>query len=210
MRIIRPEPTPKLLFHSALRTLKPPLSRFLVDCTGLIDIRPIANAAPDAVEALLDAAFGPDRHGRTAYRLRAGMSAVPDLSFAAFDGGTLVGTLQSWPIVLRSSIPGAEAHELVMVGPVAVLPDRQLQGIGHLLMTHMIEAAERGGEDALMLIGDPEYYDRLFGFNADHTGGWQLPGPVERHRLLARLKSSRLHGSSGMLGPASVDLATLR
>jgi len=176
----------------------------------LIDIRPLAAAMPHAVEALLDAAFGADRHGRTAYRLRIGTSAIPRLSFAAFDDGELVGTLQSWPIALTAEGPVAESHPLIMVGPVAVLPERQKQGVGRALMDHMVAAADASGDDALMLIGDPEYYDRLFGFNADHTGGWDVPGPVERHRLLARLKSDRLHGRKGMLGPAETDPAALR
>ena len=88
-----------------------------------------------------------------------------------------------------------------MVGPVAVLPQRQRAGIGLALMKHMLEDADRAGEDALMLIGDPEYYDRLFGFNADETGGWEVPGPVERRRLLARLRGPRMKGRSGMLAP---------
>jgi predicted N-acetyltransferase YhbS len=35
------------------------------------------------------------------------------------------------------------------------------------------------------MVGDAEYYGR-FGFSADSTGGWILPGPWEAHRLLAR------------------------
>jgi predicted N-acetyltransferase YhbS len=176
----------------------------------LIDIRPLAVADPASVEALLDAAFGADRHGRTAYRLRAGTLPLPGLSFAAFDTGQLVGTLQSWPVQLNAARPGVEPARLTMVGPVAVLPERQQQGIGRALMDRLIETADSQGEDALMLIGDPEYYDRLFGFNATHTGGWEVPGPVERHRLLARLASDRLHGASGMLGPATCEPAALR
>jgi predicted N-acetyltransferase YhbS len=52
-----------------------------------------------------------------------------------------------------------------------------------------------------VLIGDPSYYERFFGFSAAHTGGWETPGPVERHRLLARLAGGRLVGRSGLLGP---------
>lgn len=176
----------------------------------MIDILPLAAASTEAVEALLDAAFGLDRHGRTTYRLREGTSAIPDLSFAAFDGDVLVGTLQSWPVLLTSDTPDAMSQPLIMVGPVAVLPEHQRAGIGRTLMEHLVKAADASGEDALMLIGDPEYYDRLFGFNAAETGGWDVPGPVERHRLLARLTSRRLHGLKGMLGPAQVDLAALR
>lgn len=174
----------------------------------MIDIRPLAAAAPDAVETLLDSAFGIDRHARTAYRLRAGTAAIARLSFAALEKDELVGTLQSWPVSL--SRDGIELQRLVMVGPVAVLPERQKQGIGRALMDRLVETADASGDDALMLIGDPEYYDRLFGFSAEHTGGWDAPGPVERRRLLARLTSDRMHGLKGMLGPAEGHMSALR
>jgi predicted N-acetyltransferase YhbS len=73
---------------------------------------------------------------------------------------------------------------LVLVGPVAVAPERQQAGVGRRLMQAALDAA--GDDTALMLIGDPEYYGRFFGFSAEHTGGWRLPGPVERRRLLAK------------------------
>ena len=143
---------------------------------------------PDAVEALLDAAFGPDRFGRTAYRLRSGTVALPPLSFAAFAAGRLVGTLQSWPVALST----ADGHHapLIMVGPVAVEPDMQRGGIGRAMMDALVDAADTSTDASvdgpLMMIGDPEYYGRFWGFSADATGGWDLPGPFDRHRLLAR------------------------
>lgn len=173
----------------------------------MLEIKPIAAADPNAVEAVLDAAFGQDRHGRTAYRLRAGVEAIPALSFAAFADGQLVGTLQSWPVRLEGD---GGSERLIMVGPVAVLPERQRHGIGLALMNRMLEAAEATDEDALMLIGDADYYGRLFGFSAEHTADWSVPGPVERDRLLARLTGKRLHGRAGMLGPATPDMVTLR
>lgn len=165
----------------------------------MIEILPLSVARHEDVEALLDEAFGPGRHTRTAYRIRAGMSPVPALSFAAFDDGRLVGVLQSWPASLTEA--DDTRHPLVLVGPVAVSPTLQRGGIGVALMRRMLEAADATGEDALVLIGDPEYYDRLFGFSAAETGHWDVPGPVERHRLLARLTTDRLCGLAGMLGP---------
>jgi predicted N-acetyltransferase YhbS len=50
-----------------------------------------------------------------------------------------------------------------------------------------------------MLIGDPDYYGRFFGFSAERTARWNAPGPVERHRLLAR--GDAVPDASGMLGP---------
>jgi predicted N-acetyltransferase YhbS len=139
---------------------------------------------PAAVEALLDAAFGPDRFGRTAYKLRTGTFALPHLSFAAFDGARLVGTLQSWPVALEQA--QGRRTPLVMVGPVAVEPDVQRGGIGRAMMDALVLAADSSADAALMMIGDPEYYGRFWGFDADATGGWDLPGPFERRRLLAR------------------------
>lgn len=158
------------------------------------------NQIPAAdVERLLDAAFGADRHGRTAYKLRAGTKAIPALSFAAVDDGVLIGTLQSWPVVLET--PSGERAPLTLVGPVAVSPALQRGGIGRMLMTHMLATADAGAADALMMIGDPEYYGRFFGFTADATAGWALPGPVERHRLLARISRTGGVPRAGVIGP---------
>jgi predicted N-acetyltransferase YhbS len=74
---------------------------------------------------------------------------------------------------------------MTLVGPVAVVPDGQRGGIGKALMTQLMSAASAQGHDALVMIGDPEYYGRFFGFAADATQQWDLPGPFERHRLLA-------------------------
>jgi predicted N-acetyltransferase YhbS len=161
-----------------------------------VTISPLSAAAPEAVEALLDAAFGTDRHGRTAYRIRTGMTAIPALSFAAFEGDRLVGTLQSWPVAL-------DALPLILVGPVAVAPDAQRGGIGRRLMTHLVDTAP---DTPMVMIGDPEYYGRFFGFTAAATGGWDVPGAVERHRLLARNVDGFTPG--GLLGPRVFASAT--
>lgn len=165
----------------------------------LIEIIPLTEIAPDAVETLLDDAFGTDRHARTAYLLRAGTTAIESLSFAARDNGELVGTLQSWPVALAND-DGQCA--LTLVGPVAISPMLQRGGIGRILMTHMLALADAGESDAMMMIGDPEYYGRFFGFTADATGGWILPGPVERRRLLARLSRPGGVPRNGQIIPA--------
>lgn len=160
----------------------------------------MSNIEPQAVEDLLDAAFGSDRFGRTAYRIREGMDAVSALSFALVEDGALVGTIQCWPVALR--VPDADDVPLVMVGPVAIRPDVQRGGHGRTLMAQMLGAAETEADGALMMIGDPEYYGRFFDFTADATGAWDLPGPFERRRLLARaVNGHRLPTGAGMIGP---------
>ncbi|WP_326914081.1 GNAT family N-acetyltransferase [Sphingopyxis chilensis] len=166
----------------------------------MVELLPLSNIEPQAVEALLDAAFGTDRFGRTAYRIREGVDAVPSLSFAAVVDGVLIGTIQCWPVAHRAA--DGTATPLVMVGPVAVRPEVQRGGHGRMLMTHMLDAAETGADGALMMIGDPEYYGRFFGFDADATGEWELPGPFEKRRLLARAVNGHdLPAGAGMIGP---------
>jgi predicted N-acetyltransferase YhbS len=165
----------------------------------VIALVPLAGVDPEAVEALLDRAFGPDRRTRTAYRVRGGTLPVPELSFAALDSEqNLLGAIQCWPVELQCD--GGDAVPLVMVGPVAVDPERQQGGIGRALMERMLEVA---GDAPLMLVGDPEYYARFFGFTADRTHGWRLPGPFEPRRLLAR--GDGVPDCAGLLGPRAAQ-----
>ena len=166
----------------------------------MVEFLPLSDIEPQAVEGLLDAAFGPTRFERTAYRIRNGMEAVPALSFALVENGALIGTIQCWPVAHRTA--EGTATPLVMVGPVAVRPDVQRGGHGRALMAHMLEAAAREADSALMMIGDPEYYGRFFGFTAEATAAWDLPGPFERRRLLARsVNGHQLPTTAGTIGP---------
>ncbi len=162
-----------------------------------IRLAPLVDADLTTVENLLDDAFGADRHARTAYRIREGMPVIGALSFAAFEDEVLVSTIQCWPVAVGVT-------PVVLVGPVAVSPDRQRSGIGRILMNKLIETAP---DTAMAMIGDPEYYGRFFGFTADATGGWDVPGPVERHRLLAR--NADALPRTGALGPRTFALADL-
>ncbi|MGL4312884.1 MAG: GNAT family N-acetyltransferase [Sphingomonas sp.] len=143
----------------------------------------IETVPPGAIDDLLDRAFGPDRRTRTAYRLRAGTSPIADLSFAALAETRLIGSIQCWPV--RFVGDDGRLVPMVLMGPVAVEPSLQRGGIGRELTRSALAAATRRGDKAIMLIGDPDYYGRFFGFTADRTRQWRLPGPVEPHRLLA-------------------------
>lgn len=163
-------------------------------------IIPLDSVDPALVEVLLDRAFEPERKQRTAYKLRDGVDWLPGLSFAAIDGDEhLVGTIQCWPVALTD--PSGRAHPLILVGPVAVLPEAQGAGYGKALMTASLSALSPQAPLPQVMIGDPEYYGRFWGFTAEHTGGWQLPGPWEPRRLLARCENPAVLPREGMLGP---------
>ena len=69
------------------------------------------------------------------------------------------------------------------------------------MMDAVVAAAKAQGTAPLMMIGDPEYYGRFWGFSAQDTSGWRAPGPVEQRRLLALSVDGRAVGGAGMLGP---------
>lgn len=164
---------------------------------------PLAEVDPALVEQLLDRAFGDDRHARTAYRMRAGMDWLPALSFAALDDDDwLVGTIQLWPVALTS--PDGRAHPMLMVGPVAVVPEHQGEGYGKALMLAALQAVADtsgpGGALPQVMIGDEPYYGR-WGFSTRGTGGWRCPGPWDPARLLVRCDNPAVLPDAGMLGP---------
>ena len=160
---------------------------------------PLDAIDPALLEALLDRAFGQDRHARTAYAIRRGTDWLPALSFAALDDEEyLTGTIQAWPVALDD--PEGRAHPLIMVGPVAVAPERQEQGFGRALMAAQQAAMDPRAPLPQVLIGDAPYYER-FGFSAAQTGGWRCPGPWDPARLLVRCANPAVLPREGLLGP---------
>ena len=140
----------------------------------------IAQEAPaeaGAREALLAGAMGPHRKRKPSERLRAGRLPAEGLSFVARDGGKLVGTVRLWHVK-------AGDRPALLLGPLAVDPKFQGLGIGSELIETALAHAEADGHDAVILVGDPEYYAR-FGFSDQSARGLTMPGRVDRRRLLA-------------------------
>jgi len=165
----------------------------------LASIIPLDQVPAEMVEQVLDRAFGPGREKRTAYKVREGMDWLPALSFAAIDeNDMLVGTIQAFPVALTDE--EGRAHPLIMVGPVAVVPERQEEGFGKAMMAAQQAAIDPRAALPQVLIGDEPYYGK-FGFSAAPTRNWRLPGPWELERLLVRAENPAILPESGMLGP---------
>jgi predicted N-acetyltransferase YhbS len=150
-----------------------------------------------AREALLDLSFGQCRFDKTSERLREGRLPADGLSFVAVEGGRqggrIVGTVRLWHISTGAGRPA------LLLGPLAVSPDRRNRGIGASLIRRALRDARRFGHGAMMLVGDAPYYGR-FGFAADKTGRLWLPGPYEPDRLLAlELMPRALDGAHGLV-----------
>jgi predicted N-acetyltransferase YhbS len=149
-----------------------------------------------AREALLDEAFGEMRYRKSSQRLRDGRLPAEGLCFIAAEGRRVLGTARLWEITCPSGQPA------LLLGPVAVAAGSRNRGIGAALVRRAVAEAGRLGHGAIVLVGDAPYYGR-FGFSAEKTGRLRLPGPFERHRLLAlELKQGALDGARGMIRAA--------
>ncbi|MBZ9655858.1 N-acetyltransferase [Phyllobacterium sp. 2063] len=154
-----------------------------------------------AREDLLDRAMGEGRRRKSSEKLRRGRLPSAGLAFVARGAdGTLLGSVRLWDIQAGHDTTGKPVRALLL-GPLAVEPLLKGQGIGAALMRHAINEAARLGHGAIILVGDPEYYER-FGFSGSKMSELAMPGPVERRRFLAlELKQGHLAGCHGLLSP---------
>ncbi|WP_071673627.1 GNAT family N-acetyltransferase [Nioella nitratireducens] len=127
------------------------------------------------VEALYDLCFAPGREALSSYRLRDASPPVPDLCRVARDGQKiLAGAIRYWPVHVGS-------HRALLLGPVAVHPTRQGEGLGGALMNDSLHRAWDLGWPRVLLVGDAPYYSR-FGFR--RLEGVDMPPPTNPDRVL--------------------------
>ena len=178
----------------------------IVDPLPVLAIVAETHADVAAREALLDRAMGPMRRKKSSEKLRRGRRPSEGLAFVVRDaGGAVTGTVRLWDVGLGEGGPPA-----LLLGPLAVDPALKNAGIGSALMRHALAEAARLGHAAIILVGDAPYYGR-FGFSADKTGALAMPGPYERHRLLAlELVDSALDGAHGTLKAGGRKLKALQ
>lgn len=120
-----------------------------------------------AIRRVNEAAFGQPDEADIVDALR---QACPDsLSLVAVaDDGSVVGHILFTPAVVEGEGHGvteAEGRQVVGVGlaPMAVLPERQRQGIGSKLVTEGLEMLRGEGCPFVIVLGHPDFYPR-FGF----------------------------------------------
>lgn len=145
-----------------------------------------------AREALLDDAFGFERHEKTCERLRESRMPAKGFSLIADDRGSVIGTVRLWHIEING-------EAALLLGPLAVASSHQARGIGGRLMRAALNRAALQGYRAIILVGDERYYAR-FGFSTNVMAAIDLPGPVDRHRFMGlELKPGALSQQSGMV-----------
>lgn len=147
------------------------------------------------VEALLDLCFAPGRTALSSYRLRDGVPMVAPLCLTLRDDeGTLAAAIRYWPVQVAG-------RDVLLLGPVAVHPTRQGEGLGGLLINESLAEARRLGWERVMLVGDAPYYAR-FGFRK--LEGVEMPPPTNPDRVLGlALKDGAWEGVTGQVAKAT-------
>jgi predicted N-acetyltransferase YhbS len=146
------------------------------------------------VEALYDLVFSPGRTALSSYRLRDNVPTVSALCLTMRADGVLVAAIRYWPV----EVGGQDA---LILGPVAVHPTHQGEGLGGVLINESLAEARRLGWERVMLVGDAPYY-RRFGFRK--LEGVEMPPPTNPDRILGlELKAGAWKGVTGVVSKPS-------
>ncbi|MEE2945070.1 MAG: N-acetyltransferase [Pseudomonadota bacterium] len=145
------------------------------------------------VEALYDLCFAPGREALSSYRLRDGVDPVAQLSLTARDDDhILAGAIRFWPVQVGTDVA-------LLLGPVAVHPTRQGEGLGGFLIRESLRKAKELGWHRVILVGDAPYYERQ-GFQ--RLEGVIMPPPTNPDRVLGvALTDSAWDGVVGQVKP---------
>ncbi|GIT91023.1 N-acetyltransferase [Jannaschia pagri] len=128
------------------------------------------------VEALFDTCFAPGRTALSSYRLRDDVPPARDLCLLARgDMGEVAGAIRFWPVRVGGR------WDAMLLGPVAVHPTHQGEGLGAFLIQSGLDRAAVAGVERVLLVGDAPYYAR-FGF--DRLTDVAMPPPTNPDRIL--------------------------
>jgi len=159
----------------------------------LVTIREERPEDVEAIRAVNQKAFGQPQEGQLVDALRANGGAL--LSLVATVNGRVVGHIFYTPVSI-----GSDGEKIVGVGlgPMAVFPEYQCQGIGGRLIETGNQKIREGGCPFIVVLGHAEYYPR-FGFKP--ASGyrlqceWDVPDNVF---MVLVLDQSKMRGVSGL------------
>jgi len=123
----------------------------------VITIRPEKPEDASQVRNVNELAFGQQAEADLVETLQ---QACPDSLSLVAEDDAVVGHILFTPVVVESA-----GRRVVGMGlaPMAVLPDRQRQGIGSQLVRRGLDILHERGCPFIVVVGHPEYYPR-FGF----------------------------------------------
>jgi putative acetyltransferase len=158
-----------------------------------MQIRPYHPDAAVAVREVHLRAFGGREEPRLVDLLHAADAAPVSLVAAEEPGGRILGHVLFSPVELDGL--SADLH-LLGLAPIGVLPEQQGRGVGSRLIRAGLVACLAAGYDAVVVLGEPDYYSR-FGFQRASDRGLGNEYGADEHFMLLELKKGALEGADG-------------
>jgi len=157
-------------------------------------IRPETPQDLPAIFHVNQLAFGRDNEARLVDGLRNSGAVI--LSLVAQIHHDIVGHILFTPVTLTD---GERPWSALGLGPMAVLPAFQKQGVGSALIRHALEHLKETGYEIVFVVGHPQYYPR-FGFKPTKPFGiqWEVNVPEEVFMVL-ELRKNALAGKKGVV-----------
>ncbi len=145
----------------------------MINTTTSIIIRDERPSDADSVRQVLEHAFGQKDESHLVTRMR--RVNIAPISLVAVDCSIenpdapkrIVGHIMFSPVTVNNVAPQVPARGLA---PVAVIPERQRQGIGSMLIENGLAKCRHQGVGVVVVLGDHNYYPR-FGFRPAHAKG---------------------------------------
>jgi len=141
-------------------------------------------------------AFGYDKDAKLVRDPLHDPSAKPVLSLLAFNKDRAVGHI----LFTTAQLSGTQdTASIVILAPLAIMPDAQKQGIGGKLIEQGLELLSKSGVDLVFVLVHPEYYPR-YGFKPAGHLGFEPPYPIpDEHAGAWMVQALR----SGVIGTVS-------
>ena len=133
-----------------------------------MSIRPERPGDHGAIRRVNEEAFGGREEADIVDALRGTGAWLPDLSLVAEDDSGIVGH------VLFSVVALEGGPDVLSLGPMAVVPERQRTGVGTALIRRGLEDARQTPYPLVVVLGHPDYYPR-FGFAPARRFGLDTP-----------------------------------
>lgn len=161
----------------------------------MIDIRQEQTEDFLTVQKLITQAFGAKYAGEAEIVGRLRNAEKITLALVAESEGKIVGHIAFSPLIMESAPEGFRG---IGLGPLAVLPEYQGQGIGSRLIREGLRQCREAGDDVVVLFGHPGYYPR-FGFSKAGEHGLENRFGVDEPFMALELKEGALEQVSGMV-----------
>jgi putative acetyltransferase len=135
------------------------------------------------VEIIHESAFGGKNEADVVRAIRLSAGYRPEWSLVCEESGHIPGHVMFSYVGLEGD--EGSTRQIVVLAPLAVLPERQRRGVGSALVLHGIGLLESLSEPLIVVRGDFAYYSR-FGFRPSIEVGIHASFPVTADHYLAK------------------------